>query len=166
MAGCRGGCLKPGDRVPGTRFTDYLKLAPLLWTRGDKPVGAVIGCSGPLYDRLLHPLLLAALNTEPRDGSAALAGTIVRETIAAGGAACRPLVARDGLSGALVDPALAYLQARDVAIQFGHELHALRFQDRQVAALDFGDRYHRPRRRTTASSWPCRPIPPPASCPN
>ena len=62
----------------------------------------------------------------------------MRETIASGGEACRPLVARDGLSGALVDPALAYLQARKVAIQFGHELHGVRFQDQRVAALDFG----------------------------
>jgi len=130
--------LKSADRVPGTQFTDYLKLAPLLWTGANKTVGEVVTCSGLLYDRLLHPLLLAALNTEPREGSAALAGTIVRETIGTGGEACRPLVAREGLSGALVDPAIAYLQARNVAIQFGRELHALRPDGQRIAALDFG----------------------------
>ena len=49
----------------------------------DAPVGDVIDCSGPLYHRLVHPLLLAALNIEPREGSAALASAVVRETLAA-----------------------------------------------------------------------------------
>ena len=34
-----------------------------------------------------------------------LAGAIVRETLLAGGQACRPLIARDGLSAVLIEPA-------------------------------------------------------------
>ena len=60
-------------RVPGTRLGEYLRLSRLLWAKGDAPVADVIDCSGPLYERLVHPLLLAALNIEPRQGSAALA---------------------------------------------------------------------------------------------
>src|SRR4051812_3331902 len=44
-------------RVPGTRLGEYLRLSRLLWAKGDAPVGDVIDCSGPLYDRLVHPLL-------------------------------------------------------------------------------------------------------------
>ena len=84
-------------RVPGTRLGEYLRLARLLWVPGDAAVEQVIDCSGPLYDRLVHPLLLAALNIEPRVGSAALASAVVRETLLRGGKACRPLIARDGL---------------------------------------------------------------------
>ena len=36
--------------------------------RPDATIGDVIDCKGPLYDRLLGPLLLAALNTEPPAG--------------------------------------------------------------------------------------------------
>ncbi len=92
----------------------------------------------------MRPLLLAALNTEPREGSAALAAAVVRETLGSGGSACRPLIARDGLGPAFVDPALALLQRRQVAIQFGHRLRALTVSgggDR-VSALDFGDEQH------------------------
>ena len=39
----------------------------------DATIGEVIACRGPLYERLIGPLLLAALNTEPPEGSAALA---------------------------------------------------------------------------------------------
>jgi hydroxysqualene dehydroxylase len=127
-----------GRRVPGTRALDYLKLAPLLFPPAGKPIGAVIGCSGPLYDRLVQPLLLAALNIAPPLGSAKLAGAVIRETLAAGGAACRPLIAREGLGATLIEPALAYLAQQQAEVRLGHQLHALRFNGGKVAALDFG----------------------------
>ena len=58
----------------------------------------------------MQPLLLAALNVDPPEGSAGLAGAIVRETLLAGGQACRPLIARDGLSAVLIEPAIKLLQ--------------------------------------------------------
>ena len=97
-------------RVPGTRLGEYLRLWRLLRVKADVPVAEVIDCSGPLYHRLVHPLLLAALNIEPREGSAALASAVVRETLAAGGKACRPLIAREGLGPAFIEPAIKHLQ--------------------------------------------------------
>ena len=64
----------------------------------------------------LAPVLLSALNTDPREASATLAGAVLRETLAAGGAACRPMVARDGLGSAFIDPALKTLRERGVDI--------------------------------------------------
>jgi hypothetical protein len=83
--------------------------------------------------------MLAALNTDPKEGAAALAGQIIRESVLRGGKACRPLIARDGLSHALIEPALAYLQARGAAVRFGRRLRAFGFGGSQVDALDFGD---------------------------
>jgi squalene-associated FAD-dependent desaturase len=125
-------------RVPGTRARDYLALGRLLWPPAGKSIGEVIACTGPLYARLTEPLLLAALNIEPPLGSARLAGAIVRETIAAGGAACRPLIARAGLGATLIEPALGRLAQGGANVKFGHQLHAMRFSDGLVAALDFG----------------------------
>ena len=127
-----------GKRVPGTRARDYLKLAGLLWPPAGKPIGEVIACAGPLYERLVEPLLLAALNIAPPEGSAKLAAAVIRETLAAGGAACRPLIARDGLSTALIEPALAFMAQHGTELRLGHQLHAMRFADSGVAALDFG----------------------------
>jgi squalene-associated FAD-dependent desaturase len=128
----------PRMRVPGTRAIEYLALAKLIFAPGDKPVGEAISCSGPLYARLTAPLLLAALNIEPPKGSARLASAVIRETLAAGGAACRPLIARDGLGATLIEPALARLAGAGVEVKFGHQLHAMRFSDNCVEALDFG----------------------------
>jgi hydroxysqualene dehydroxylase len=130
--------LDSGKRVPGTRALDYLKLARLLWPPAGKPIGEVIACAGPLYARLVEPLLLAALNIAPPQGSAKLAGAVIRETLAAGGAACRPLIARDGLSATMIEPALACLAQHGANLRLGHQLHTMRFSDGGVAALDFG----------------------------
>ena len=72
-------------------------------------------------------------------GLAGLAGAIVRETLAAGGKACRPLIARDGLGQVFIEPALRFLAGRNVKVAFGHRLRALNFADDKVVALDFGD---------------------------
>jgi hydroxysqualene dehydroxylase len=130
--------LDPSRRVPGTRVLDYLPLARLLWAPPGKPVGEVINCKGTLYHRLVEPLILAALNIDAPDGSAKLAGAIIRETLAAGGRACRPLIAGEGLGTTLIEPALAYLQQRGAVVRLEHQLRALAFADKRIAALDFG----------------------------
>ena len=125
-------------RVPGTRAFDYAALLRLLWPPADKTVGDIIACKGVLYWRLVAPLLLAALNIDPPQGSAKLASAVIRETLAAGGLACRPLIAREGLSATLIEPALAMLQRRGAAVRLEHQLRALSFGTKRVDALDFG----------------------------
>ena len=127
-----------GRRVPDTGLTDYLKLAPLIWASEQTLVGKSIPCEGTLYHRLVQPLLLAALNVDPPEGSAGLAGAIVRETLLAGGQACRPLIARDGLSAVLIEPAVKFLQERGHSVQLGHELRSFVSSDGKVSALKFG----------------------------
>jgi squalene-associated FAD-dependent desaturase len=126
-------------RVPDTALFDYLKLAPIIWAGADKLVGDTIPCEGTLYHRLVQPLLLAALNCDPPEGSAGLAGAIVRETLLAGGQACRPLIARDGLSTVLIEPAVKLLRDRGAGVRLGHELRAFATAGEQVKELDFGE---------------------------
>jgi hypothetical protein len=82
--------------------------------------------------------LLATLNHAPPEASARLAATLLRETVAAGGRTCRPLIAQDGLSGAFVDPALEWLKAHGATLRFGHELHGIDFTNNRAATLSFG----------------------------
>jgi len=129
----------PRRRVPGTGPQDYLGLLRLLFPGKDVPVGAVMPCKGLLYERLWRPFFLAALNTEPREGSSHLAAAVVRETLAKGGRACRPMVARQGLAAAFIDPALEYLASRGAKIRLEHRLRAIDFANDRVSSLDFGD---------------------------
>ena len=126
-------------RAPGTSLREYFApLAMLLRAPRAETVAQAMSCAGPLYDRLWRPLLLAGLNTDPLEGSAALAAGLIRETLGAGGRACHPLIAKRGLSRTFVDPAVGFLAARDATIRFGERLRAICFEGDRAAALDFG----------------------------
>jgi squalene-associated FAD-dependent desaturase len=130
--------LDESRRVPDTGVLDYLKLAPLAWASTSRKVGDAIRCEGTLYQRLVQPLLLAALNVDPPEGSAGLAGAVVRETLLAGGQACRPLIARDGLSSVLIEPAVKLLQDKGAEVRFSHELRQFVSAGDRVTGLKFG----------------------------
>ena len=125
-------------RVPDTTALDYLPIAKLLWASPRATVGDVLACKGPAYDRFLQPLLLAALNIDPRFGSAKLAANVLRETISQGGRACHPLIAH-GLSDAFVEPAINFIRQRGGAVQLGHRLRAIGFEGDRAVSLDFGE---------------------------
>jgi hypothetical protein len=88
----------------------------------------------------LEPFLLAALNIAPRHGSVKLAGALIRETLALGGKACRPLLACDGIGNVFVEPAVAYLKQRGISIALGEELHGMQFSGGRASQLDFAER--------------------------
>ena len=139
-AAFRGGFSMPRAACPARAPRDYLSVLPLLWSASGETIADVMNCNTALYKRLWQPVLLAALNTDPKEASARLAAAIMRETLLAGGRACRPLIAREGLSTAFVDPALAYLQASGRNDPFRTSAaRACRSKAQRVAALDFGD---------------------------
>jgi squalene-associated FAD-dependent desaturase len=125
-------------RVPGTRLRDYLRLRRLRRPDPEATVAQVLA-PGALFDRLLGPLAVAALNTPPDAGSAALLWAVVAETLVRGGAACCPGVPREGLSESFVDPALARLHAAGAEIQLGRRVAALGIADGRVHRLETPD---------------------------
>lgn len=67
-----------------------------------------------------------------------LASAVVRETLAAGGTACRPLIAREGLGRVFIEPAVSHLEARGATVRAEHQLRTLRFDGTRVTELGFG----------------------------
>jgi squalene-associated FAD-dependent desaturase len=126
-------------RVPGTKARDYAAYAPLLWAGKGASVGAVIADKGALWRRLMHPFLLAALNTEPETASAALAGAVMRESLARGGRACRPRIADPTLAAAFIDPALAFLESKGARVKLGARLRGITLAGNTARALEFSD---------------------------
>ncbi|MGA9866240.1 MAG: hydroxysqualene dehydroxylase HpnE [Acetobacteraceae bacterium] len=121
-------------RVPGTRAVDYVRLLNLRSVADDRGVTEAVR-NGPLYERLVAPLAIAALNTQPDTGLARLLGAVVRDTLMQGGAACLPRFPRAGLSVAFVEPALARLTARGSIIRLGKRVAALTIADNRATAL-------------------------------
>jgi hypothetical protein len=66
------------------------------------------------------------------------------ETLLAGGQACRPLIARDGLSAVLIEPAIKLLQDKGASIRFGHELREFAMSA-DASAIEVRRRYRRRR---------------------
>jgi len=135
-------------RVPGSHPADYLTLLRLLIAGPEKKIGDVIACEGPLWDRLLQPFLLAALNTEPKSASAALAGAVIRESLAKGGHAYHPRIAHPTLAAVFVDPALDYLKRNVARVRIGQRVRALTSNAQSILALQLpdGTRHCDPRR--------------------
>jgi squalene-associated FAD-dependent desaturase len=129
--------LRAARRVPGTRARDYLEVLRL---RRAVPADTVAGLLAPnsvLFRRFWQPLAVAALNTGVTEASARLFWRVLAETIGRGAASCRPMLARDGLSESLVDPALSFLSCRGAEIRLGSRLRALGFADGRVSELLF-----------------------------
>lgn len=129
----------PSRRVPGTRLAEYLAPLNLLTAKPNVAIMDAMRCEGPLWERLWQPILLAILNTEPRASAAGLAAQVLRETLCAGGHACRPMIATGGLSAAFVDPALAYLKSRGTEVRLGTRLRNLHVESGCVKAASFSD---------------------------
>lgn len=126
-------------RAPDTGPLDYLDAGRLLFAKPGATIGETMRCEGPLWEKLWRPVMLSALNIEPSLAAATLAGAVLRETLAAGGAACRPLVAKGGLGHAFIEPALRKLQSQGIAPRFGARLKEIVFDGARVSALRFGD---------------------------
>jgi len=130
--------LSASKRVPGTSPADYIPLARLL-RGGNRRIDSIVSTQGPLWERLLGPVLLAALNTPPAEASAALSGRVLRETLGKGGAAMCPRIALPTLGSAFIEPALSWLAKRGVATNFGRRLRALEFEGDRVSSLVWSD---------------------------
>jgi squalene-associated FAD-dependent desaturase len=126
-------------RVPGSGVVDYLPILRLLYARREVRVDERFTTIGPVWEKLLEPVLLAALNTPAGEGSVRLTANLLRETLAQGGEAVRPRIAEPSLAAAFVDPALGWLAARGTKVTFGRRLRALQFAHDRATALDFGD---------------------------
>jgi squalene-associated FAD-dependent desaturase len=131
--------LSKGRRVPGTKAADYAALAMLIGPQGERRVDEALNCEGALWERLIEPFLLAALNTPAREGSATLAGAVIRQSLARGGSAYRPRVATPNLSAAFIDPALAFLAARDATVRLQTPVKSLTLAGDRVSALGLAD---------------------------
>jgi squalene-associated FAD-dependent desaturase len=124
-------------RVPGSRPGDYFKAFRLAWAGQEATVAQCLGPDNVLFRRFWGPLAVAVLNTDAHEAAACLLRPVIRETFGRGAAACRPLIAREGLSETFIDPAVVYLAANGAAISLNTRLRALAMENGRVTALEF-----------------------------
>ena len=130
--------LSAGRRVPDTKAGSYLSAIKIALAGADRTVTDCVGDRGVLFERFWGPLAVAALNTPAQEGAARLLWPVLRETFARGEAACRPRIARHGLSHAFVDPALDTLARHGATVRFGRRLRGVRCANGVASGLEFG----------------------------
>jgi squalene-associated FAD-dependent desaturase len=130
--------LDPRRRVPGTGLGAYLAGLRLARAGPSDTVADCLDSKDLLWSRFWEPLTVAALNTAPEEASARLLWLVVRESFLRGEAACRPLIAREGLAASFVDPACNILRQAGTEISFSTRLRALEMEADRVRAMDFG----------------------------
>lgn len=130
---------KSDRRVPGSKAADYLAALRLLAANTDATVDKIFGENANVYRRFWEPLAVAVLNTPPTEACARLLWPVFAETFALGADACRPLIARQGLTHSFVDPALAKLRKRGADIHFGRRLRSLSKTEFAITSLHFAN---------------------------
>ncbi len=124
----------PSRGVPGVRLRDYASLGKLRRAGQHDTVGGVLPHNA-LYERLIEPLAVSALNAAADLGSARLMWAVMAETLAQGGAQCVPCFPKQGLSESFIDPAVARIAALGGQVRTGHRVSALQLEHGRVGGL-------------------------------
>lgn len=124
--------------IPGAGVREYLGALKILFAGRDDTVAGCVGTDGAIYRRFWDPLTVAALNTPARIASARLLRAVLTETFFRGAGACRPMVARQGLSESLIAPALKTLKREGVKVSFKTRLSSLVIDGARPKRLVFG----------------------------
>ena len=130
--------LFPGQRIPGTSLGDYLSMSKLK-SAADQPLADLIDPARPIFERFWQPLCHAVLNTDAREGSSASIWAMLSETLLKGREASRPMLTKEGLSAALIDPAIAYLATKQVSPEFNTRLRTIDKKVERVQAITLDD---------------------------
>ncbi len=129
-------------RTPGIGVWETLSSVLRLMQAGENDtVAGLLRSDAPLYRRFWEPLAIGALNTETENASAQLLANLFAQSFGAGGAACRPIIPKVGLSETFVMPCLNTLRHHNAEIAFGHRLRGIVFAESEpaIVGLDFGN---------------------------
>ena len=127
----------PKRRIPGSSPRDYFKALRLKRASATATVGDFIRDDDPMMESFWQPLCQAVLNTDAREASARLLWKALSLSFFKGEAACRPMIFSQGISTALVDPAIRLLERKGAIVRFQSRLRGLRWQDDAVLAMRF-----------------------------
>ncbi|MEK9847273.1 MAG: FAD-dependent oxidoreductase, partial [Rhodospirillaceae bacterium] len=100
-------------------------------------VGDRVNSSGVLYERLWQPLCHAVLNTNANNASATLLWKFIKMSFLRGEADCRPWVFKDSLSKVLIDPALKFLESKNVKVNFNAPVKKFEVEGQLLIGLGF-----------------------------
>ncbi len=130
--------LRARTRIPETGVREYLGGWRLATAGPGHTVADRIRGRGTLWRAFWEPLCLGVMNLPPERAAARPLYAVLRRSFLNGEGSCRPLVAREGLGPALVDPAIRYLARHGAEIRYHARVKTMRIQHGRVTGLGFG----------------------------
>lgn len=125
-------------RIKNTKPKDYLSILKILRAGPDAKIASLVDSSSVLYHRFWEPMTVGVLNTEPEVASAQLLANVLKQSFAAGGQQCIPLIPKIGLSESFVLPCIKVLREHNVDIKFNNRLRGFAMDKRRhISELDF-----------------------------
>lgn len=133
------GSLRAEARPPGvTAGAALAGVAGLLAAGPRSTVGQAVRRRDAMWSSFWEPMATAVLNMAPEKGSAALLRAALLRSFFRGAAACRPVLAPEGLGAALIDPAVEWVRMRDGEIRYRAPLQGIEDEGGRAVALRFG----------------------------
>jgi len=127
--------LRSKNRVPGASLKDYLAAFRLAFAKDQDCVADCLDTNSILFRKLWEPLTVSILNTQAVDGQARILWRVLKQTFFKGADACRPMIAKKGLSESLVDPALSLLRDKGAEIYYSENLKSIQFVGNKARSL-------------------------------
>lgn len=122
-------------RFKGIPWQEWRHLFALMRPARHKTVAQCIPDKTALYHTLIEPFTLAALNTHPREASAALLSNALRLLVSGGSKAWRYYAPALGLSATFIDPALTRIKGRGGRIHYQTAIQRMEASGSRVTAL-------------------------------
>jgi squalene-associated FAD-dependent desaturase len=132
------GALRADARPPGVSPAAALRgVTGLLAARRGQTVAQAVRDRGPMWRAFWEPMTTAVLNMAPDRGSAALLRAALLRSFFRGAAACRPVLAPEGLGSALIDPAVETLRRAGATLRLRTPLDRIEQAGGRATALVF-----------------------------
>ena len=129
-------------RIPGSTLGDYLALLKLKFAKDEK-IAALVNPSRPIFEKFWQPLSKAVLNTDAYEGSTELIWSMLSKTILRGSDYSSPMIARTGLSEAIVKPAISFLSTKNSTIKYTMKLKSLTMNCNNLESIIFNKKTFR-----------------------
>ena len=126
-------------RVPNSSWFNYLSILKLMFASNSTTVKECLGGNTIMSEMLWEPLTKAVLNTEMHLASAKLLWPVIKIAFGNGAKGSQPFFAREGLSSALIDPAIDFITKNNGSIKYGCRLKDIEFNNKKAISLNFGE---------------------------
>ncbi|MBX7146766.1 MAG: hydroxysqualene dehydroxylase HpnE [Alphaproteobacteria bacterium] len=125
--------------IPGQDLASYYQILKLLKANHKKTLHSYLPLNNAFTKNFWEPLCLAIMNAHLDEASAILFVNVLKKVFFNGKDAYQPFLAYQGLSHALIEPALKFLKNKNIPIHYHASLKRIESRNTKISDLYFGN---------------------------